>query len=119
MIARQLIVPWLLDSPGVIPRNTQVLFGFTATCCLRVLHFSSETSAPESTRNEHGLFATLIGTLIKFEAATLIVYTALLFLKKVGSAVDFVAEVVVVVSCSSSVDLGFAHTVVECVLHFA
>lgn len=40
-------------------------------------------SAPESTRNEQFLLDTLIGTLMKLEAATLIVYTALLFQKKV------------------------------------
>lgn len=73
-----------------MPRKTQVLFGLIGVFDNRHRVFISEMSAPESTKNEHLLFDTLIGTFIKFDADTFIAYTARLFLKKVDLMVAFV-----------------------------
>lgn len=84
------MVPTLFDSPDVIPRNTHVLFGLMDIPWFRTFSFSNEMSAPESTRNEHSLFEALMDTLMKLDAATLIEYIDPMFLKNLGSVVDWV-----------------------------
>lgn len=126
MYVKQLIVPKLLVSPGVIPRNTHALFGLNGIPRFRTFNFSSEISAPESTKKEHSWFETLIDKMTKFDAATLIEYIDPLFLKNSDSVFDCLHVAAVAEgSCSRSDGLDFELEVVASMLglvlvrHFA